>query len=1041
MTIASAPTGLHLWRVLIIDDSSEDRSEVRRLLLKGSERRYQFVEAETGAAGVRAVLNAGDPLDCVVLDFNLPDMDANEVLAALAGPEGATICPVVVLTGTVGHEPTRAVLRAGAQDYLGKGWMSPESLTRAVENAAERWVMARELRDRDVTLRKASQQMNMAMAAADAGSWQMNLTTGEFSASARAIELHGLPPGTPLSHERVLACAHPDDRASLDAALRLTFESGTPFRHEHRVPRADGSVRWVASHAERSDEGGQTCVIGLVQDVTERKRTEQALTERTELLNGVLEGTTDVIFAKDLNGRLLMVNAACAAVLSSTPEQVVGKTADALYPPDVAAAIRHHDERVLAAELPIQLEESLLVAGERRSFLTLKAPLRDGGGRVVGLLGISRDVSEWKRAEEVLRASEERFRRAADAVKGIIYEYDFTTGHVERTSGLYEVVGYRPDEVPATAAWWREQTHPDDRETNDRLYSSLVGDAVVNEYRLLHKDGRWLHVEDRAVLQRGDDGRLVKMVGCTVDVTGRKKAEVELRATEHRIRLATEATQVGIWEWNTFTNVVRWDAQMFRIHGITPTPDGFVGYSDWSGAVLPEDLAETEAILQETVRRCGSSTRTFRIRRSADGECRHIAATETARRNDHGQAEWVVGTNLDITERHRTEDELRRLAADLSEADRRKNVFLATLAHELRNPLAPISAGLEVLRLSGSDAKVEQVRAIMARQVSQLVRLVDDLLDVSRISEGKVELRKERVELRAVFDAAVETSRPAIEQGGHELAVVLPDEPISVEGDAVRLTQVVSNLLNNSAKFTHRGGHIRLTAGREGGMVVVAVKDDGIGIPPSMLDTVFVMFTQVGRPLEKSAGGLGIGLSLVKELVELHGGTIVARSGGEGMGSEFVVRLPVVTAVVAGPDRSNGQSSEVVPPTLRRILVVDDNVDAADMLREVLELLGNEVRAANDGEAGIAMAAQFLPDVMVMDIGMPNLSGYEAARRIREYPWGQGIVLIALTGWGREDDRKKSSAAGFDHHLVKPLDVGVLRKLLAELKTATPERG
>ena len=251
-----------------------------------------------------------------------------------------------------------------------------------------------------------------------------------------------------------------------------------------------------------------------------------------------------------------------------------------------------------------------------------------------------------------------------------------------------------------------------------------------------------------------------------------------------------------------------------------------------------------------------------------------------------------------------------------------------------------------------------------------------------------------------------------------------------MDGDATRLAQVVSNLLHNSAKYTHRGGHVRLMVGREDGTAVVSVKDNGIGIPPAMIGRVFEMFTQVDRTLEKTTGGLGIGLSLVKGLLDMHGGTIQAKSDGEGMGSEFVVRLPVVMDVIDASDRPNGQTSEVMPSARRRILVVDDNADSADSLGLLLEMSGHEVRTANDGKAGIAVAAQFRPDVVLMDIGMPQLDGYEAARHIRQQPWGRGMVLVALTGWGQEDDRKESADAGFDHHLVKPVEMDALMKLM-----------
>jgi signal transduction histidine kinase/ActR/RegA family two-component response regulator len=379
-------------------------------------------------------------------------------------------------------------------------------------------------------------------------------------------------------------------------------------------------------------------------------------------------------------------------------------------------------------------------------------------------------------------------------------------------------------------------------------------------------------------------------------------------------------------------------------------------------------------------------------------------------------------------------EERDRLVGQLRDADRRKDEFLATLAHELRNPLAPLRNGLQVIRLAGSTGIVEEARTMMERQLAHLVRLVDDLLDMSRVTSGKLELRRQWVELRTVIDAAIETSRPAIEQAGHELSVVIPQDPILLDGDSTRLSQVVSNLLNNSAKYTHRGGHVRLSVHREGDMAVIVVADDGIGIPPSMLGKVFEMFIQVDRALEKTNGGLGIGLSLVQGLVEMHGGTIEARSEGEGRGSQFIVRLPARFVAVQDVEQSV-LDEKVGSSGRRRILVTDDNVDSAKSLARLLELLGNDVSTANDGLQAVDLAVTFRPDVVLLDIGMPRLNGYEACRRIREQTWGMNAILIAMTGWGQEEDKQRSEEAGFDYHLVKPVDFKALEKLLASLKT------
>ena len=378
-----------------------------------------------------------------------------------------------------------------------------------------------------------------------------------------------------------------------------------------------------------------------------------------------------------------------------------------------------------------------------------------------------------------------------------------------------------------------------------------------------------------------------------------------------------------------------------------------------------------------------------------------------------------------------------QLYRELREADRRKDEFLATLAHELRNPLAPIRNGLQVLRLAGGGGEMgDEARSMMERQLGQMVRLVDDLLDVSRITRNKLELRKERVTLAAVVHSAVETSRPLMEQAGHTFSLTLPPSPVYLDADLTRLAQVFSNLLNNSAKYTEPGGRISLTGELAGGEVVVRVRDNGLGIPADALPRIFEMFSQVDRNLERAQGGLGIGLTLVRRLVEMHGGTVEARSDGPGRGSEFIVRLPVLKVAQQAAPVLGGESATAT--ARRRILVVDDNRDSAISLGMMLKLMGNETHTAHDGLAAVAAAEEFRPDVILLDIGLPKLNGYDACRRIREQPWSKGTVIVALTGWGQEEDRRRSQEAGFDHHLVKPVDVNDLIKLLAGSKPTTP---
>jgi signal transduction histidine kinase len=401
----------------------------------------------------------------------------------------------------------------------------------------------------------------------------------------------------------------------------------------------------------------------------------------------------------------------------------------------------------------------------------------------------------------------------------------------------------------------------------------------------------------------------------------------------------------------------------------------------------------------------------------------------------------------EITERERVEEALRRSNQELETrvrertealevADRRKDEFLAALSHELRNPLAPIRAAVEFMRLKGTgDPATERARGVIDRQVEHMTRLIDDLLDVSRITRDQLVLRRARVKLEDVIAAAVETSRPVIEQRGHHLSVRIQEAPIWIEADPARLSQVISNLLTNAAKYTPPGGSVAVSAGTRGGAVVVEVADTGIGVPPEMLPRIFDMFLHSGRPRGRSADGLGIGLTLARRLVEMHGGTIQVESAGTGQGSTFAIRLPVKAAAPLSDSVSEPLDLSPLDHSLK-VLVVDDNQDAAEMLVAMLNAWRQETAIAFDGLTAIERGGAFEPEVVLLDIGMPGVDGYETARRVRERPWGRKVVLVAVTGWGQQADRERSEAAGFDYHLVKPVAPTALKALLGRCGAA-----
>lgn len=521
----------------------------------------------------------------------------------------------------------------------------------------------------------------------------------------------------------------------------------------------------------------------------------------------------------------------------------------------------------------------------------------------------------------------------------------------------------------------------------------------------------------------------------------RRESEQAIRQSEERERrLATEAASANAHfraffeQGALFAGIMSTDGTIIEPNRLSLEACGYtreqvVGKAFWDCPWWSPSPALAERIKAASAQAAAGEVYRAEIPYFvADGSERMVDLIILPIKDASGKVTFLAPTGTDITDRKRAEQAL-------IDADRRKDQFLATLAHELRNPLAPLRNGLQIMQLAHGDrAAVESARAMMERQLGQLVHLVDDLLDVSRISLGKIALRKERVELGRVVQQAVETSRPLIDDTGHALLINLSADLIFVDADVTRLAQVISNLLNNAAKYTERGGQITLKVERQRNQAVVSVRDTGVGIPPHMLPRVFDIFAQVDRSLERSQGGLGIGLSLVKGLVEMHGGEVEARSDGRGMGSEFIVRLPVVLSL-ADPERAEDGTDRTYRTVRRRILVVDDNRDAAISLAMMLKLMGNETQTAHDGLEALDVAATLGPDVVLLDIGMPKLNGYDTAQRLRQQPWGKSLVLVALTGLGQEGDRMRSLEAGFDFHMVKPVDPVALEKLLAGLHT------
>jgi two-component system CheB/CheR fusion protein len=508
----------------------------------------------------------------------------------------------------------------------------------------------------------------------------------------------------------------------------------------------------------------------------------------------------------------------------------------------------------------------------------------------------------------------------------------------------------------------------------------------------------------------------------------------QLQVSEERLRLALEAGRMGVWDWTVPTGALRWSESLEAIHGLPP--GSFAGRLEgFYSLVHPDDRAHVGDAIARALR-AGYGEVEFRGLR-ANGTVGWMSAAGRVIYDAAGHPARMLGVTMEVTERRRLADELEARAQELALVDRRKDEFLAMLAHELRNPLAPLSTMVHLLREEGGTS--ERLIAIAERQVQQLVRLVDDLLDVSRITQGKIVLRKEVVAVADVVARALDTVRPSLEAAQLEVRVSLPTEPVRLDVDPARLTQVLANLFDNAAKYTPAGGTVWLTAELLGDDLTLRVRDTGAGIAPDLLPSVFDLFVQGDRSLDRSRGGLGIGLTIVKRLVELHGGRIEARSSGPGQGSEFIIHLPA-----RAPVFGETAAPRPVPPTGAstglRVLVVEDNRDAAETLAMVVELWGHEVRVTYDAMAALDAVEEWHPHVVLSDIGLPGMDGYELARRLRSRPGLGGAVLVALSGYGRDEDKRAALAAGFDHHVLKPPDLDTLSGLLGRVASSPGAR-
>jgi len=837
--------------------------------------------------------------------------------------------------------------------------------------------------------------------------------------------------GRPLSE--VVRTVQENSRRTDDLPIAKVVGDGEVILSDDEVVliARDGTARSVEHNAApiRDSHGKIKGVVIIFRDITERHRVEQAQRESEERFRQLADNINDVFWIYELDGSKI-------AYVSPAYESLWGRSCQSRYerPMSYLEAVQPEDrERATLAHHRLEsgeatAEEYRIMRPDRtiRWVWDRGFPIRDESGRVVRVAGIAEDITERKRAEQALREGEERFRTLADATPVLIWVSDTDKRCNYFNKQWLDFTGRTIEQEMGDG--WTQSVHSDDLEGCLETYVTAFDARTpfTMEYRLRRHDGEYRWVLDNGVPRFAPDGSFSGYIGSCLDITDRKRAEVQLRESEERFRRIVETALEGIWVLDPRGRTTFANARMAEMLGISVAD--MLGRSVFD-FMDPEDRSPTAARLEQRSHGI-ADVYDSRFRR-ADGQEVWAIVSASPFTDDRGIVVGILGMLTDITDRKRAEEELRN-------ADRRKEEFLAVLSHELRNPLAPIQTAVDLLEQAGtSKAGSERELAVIKRQVQNLKRLVDDLLDVSRISRGKIELRKELVELAAVVAQAVEAVRPLLDERRQELQVSIPEESIFVEADSTRLEQILSNLLLNAAKYTPEGGRIWLDVEQLPSDLIIRVRDTGIGIEPDLLPKVFDLFLQGERRVGLSHEGGGIGLSLAKNLVELHGGTITAHSQGPDMGSEFVVKLSVTSRVRSEseriPETIQPEVSELLPH--RRILIVDDNVQAADSLGRLMSMVfGQDVRVVYNGKSALEMAGSFLPEVILLDLEMTGMDGYEVAMRLRERSDCSRALIVAVTGWGHEEDRRRSREMGFDLHLVKPVTARDLRASLAELK-------
>jgi PAS domain S-box-containing protein len=763
-------------------------------------------------------------------------------------------------------------------------------------------------------------------------------------------------------------------------------------------------------------------------DALERKN--QELVQQREWYRVTLSSIGDAVITTDAQGAVTFMNPIAEGMTGWTLADAAGVPLSrvfSLIDERTREPVEHPIAEVLREGRVVGLIHDTSLIGRDGVVTPIEdsaAPIRDGSGALTGVVMVFRDVTARRNAEAALSTSEIRLRTIFNQAAVAIAVTDLTSRFTQVNQKFADVFGYSIVELQQHT--FAELMHPADLPSATESLVELVkteGASLTMEKRCMRSDGAVIWTLSTVMLVKDQAGRPQHLVGIVEDITERKRAE----EAQARLVAVIASSDDAIISMTLDAIVLSWNRGAQHMYGYTA--DEVIGST--TQALIPSDRSNEESVILDRIRR-GERIEHFETKRQRkDGTVFDVSIAVSPIEDPRGRIIGASKITRDITQSKSTE-------AALRETDRRKDEFLATLAHELRNPLAPIR---QAALISDSDTATDAQRRwshnVISRQVQHMSLLLDDLLDISRITRGTLELRLEDTDLADILEAAVETARPVIDAKRHVFTVEAPEDSVQFKADPLRLAQILSNLLTNAAKYTDPAGRIQLRVQCDQQNMVFAVKDSGIGIEPDALQNIFTMFSQLKSGTDRSEGGLGIGLALTKGLVELHGGRIEAHSAGSGQGCEFTVRLPRREASISPGATEKSDHRE--RGASRRVLIADDNQDAAETLGMLLEIEGHQVRVVHDGRSAVAAFTEFEPEVALLDIGMPQLNGYEVARYVRENLQARTVTLIALTGWGQVRDKELALAAGFNHHFTKPVEPAQICEILRSLAgTTTP---